>query len=101
MFVTGGPMTESLCLPRRLDSAAALQLVPALLPLRNRPLRIDASEVEVMGALAFEVLLSAARQWTDDGHVLTLSRPSDPVRAAARSLGLERSMPWSEEPESA
>lgn len=91
-------MAQQFILPNRLDSSAAPSLVQSLLALRNQPLTIDAARVEVVGALAVEVLLAAHRQWKDDGHILCLSQPSPQFRAALETLGLHEALPLPEEP---
>lgn len=88
-------MTEHFILPDRLDSSAAPLLVSALRDRIGQPLVLDAGRVEVIGALAFEVMISAARQWAADGQSLTICRPSARFSAACQTLGLNRDAPFS------
>lgn len=87
-------MTDQLTLPERLDSSGAVPLAAELLSRRGRPLVLDAAGVEVAGALAFEVLVAAGRQWGADGVPLSIEQPSDRFAAAARALGLQPDAPW-------
>lgn len=61
---------------------------------RGRPLVVDASEVEVIGALALEVIVSARRQWQADGQPFALQDPSDRFRSSCSALGLSADAPW-------
>jgi chemotaxis protein CheX len=87
-------MTEALILPARLDSSGAPSLLQTLLDRRGQPLLLDASAVEVIGALALEVVIAAGRQWNDDGCTLTMINPSDRYLAACAALGLRADAPW-------
>lgn len=87
-------MTEAFTLPARLDSSGAPALLQGLLDHRGHALNLDVSGVEVIGALAFEVLIAAGRQWEADGHTLTLTNLSDRYLAACAALGLRCDAPW-------
>ncbi|NBE09528.1 STAS domain-containing protein [Paragemmobacter ruber] len=87
-------MTERFILPNRLDSSAAAALAAALLERRGHGLDLDASEVEVMGALAMEVLIAAGRQWSADGQTLAIQAPSLRYAAACEAMGLAPDAPW-------
>lgn len=88
-------------LARRLDAAAASRLGAELLALRGRPVLIDAGEVELASGLAFEVLLSATRQWRLDGQTFGIGHGSTVFRAACATLALDGELPWAEMPEGA
>lgn len=60
----------------RLGLKAARPLHRALLARRGDDLTLDASKVEHLGALAVQVIRSAARTWAEDGHVLTIEKAS-------------------------
>lgn len=81
-------MPEPFVLPDRLDTSAAPALLAGLLERRGRPLVLDASGVGLIGALGFEILLAARRQWQADAQHLVIDAPSDPFRATAETLGL-------------
>lgn len=87
-------MSERFSLPVRLDSSGAAALVQALLACRGRPLQIDASGVEVIGARAIEVLVATAKQWALDAQPIALVAASDRFRATCTTLGLDPDAPW-------
>jgi chemotaxis protein CheX len=87
-------MTDPFPLPDRLDSSAAPALLQALLHHRGQPLALDAAGVQVIGALALEVVVAAGRQWQADGLPLSIDRPSPRFRAICGQLGLDPDQPW-------
>lgn len=87
-------MTERFILPKRLDSSGAAALAESLLAHRGHGLILDASGVEVIGALSMEVLIATGRQWTADEQVLTVSAPSSRYISACATLGLVPDAPW-------
>jgi chemotaxis protein CheX len=64
-------------LPSNLDLQAAEPLRAELMSLRGRPLGLDASQVNRMGGLCLQVLLSARATWSQDGLPLRIEQPSD------------------------
>ena len=90
-------MTEKFTLPTRLDTSAAAALFSSLLAVRGRPIDIDASGVETIGALACEVLVSAQRQWAADGMTIRITCPSPAFLSVIATLGLHSEINWSEE----
>lgn len=91
-------MTERLTLPARLDSSAAPALMQTLLGHRGRPVVLDASGVEVIGARAIEILIAAGRQWAADGCTLAVEGASDRYAATCAILGVRAAEPWRPEP---
>lgn len=91
-------MSTTFILPGRLDSSGALPLLHDLLARRGQPLVLDAAGVEVIGALAFEVIVAAGHQWALDGPPISVTRPSDRYLAACDSLGLNPPAPWQARP---
>lgn len=87
-------MTKHLTLPSRLDTSGASSLAQALTANRGQSLTLDASEVAMIGALSFEVIIAAGRQWAIDGQPLALGRLSDRYLAACDALGLRADAPW-------
>lgn len=87
-------MSEVFALPNRLDSSGAVPLIQALLARRGQPVTLDASGVELVGALALEVIVAAGRQWEADRHPLIVARPSERFSNACDALGLCASAPW-------
>lgn len=65
-----------LSLVPNLDLQAAEPLRAELMALRGRPLTIDAADVNRLGGLCLQVLMSARRIWSEDGHSLTVDQPS-------------------------
>lgn len=87
-------MTELLNLPVRLDSSGAPSLLDLLMARRGQPLILDASAVEVIGALSLEVMIAAGRQWEADGQTLAIANPSERYLASCAALGLRPDAPW-------
>lgn len=59
-----------------LDLGAAERLHARLTELRGHPLEIDASQVERLGGLCLQVLLSARNTWGADGRTATITHAS-------------------------
>lgn len=70
-------MSDVLKLPAVLDLNAAEPLKAELLARRGQGVIIDASDVERLGGLCLQVLLSAKRTWAADGVNLKLAPLSD------------------------
>lgn len=87
-------MPAHLTLPSRLDSSSTPDLLACLRPQIGQPLVLDASGVEVIGALAIEVLVAAGRQWLSDGLTLQVVTPSPAFVATCATLGLCPTAPW-------
>jgi chemotaxis protein CheX len=79
----------SLPLPPKLDAGAAHGLKASLLECRGRPLAVDASDVQQMGALCLQVLLSAQKSWRHDGLGFVVQNPSPAFRDSVALLGAE------------
>lgn len=67
----------TLMLNRVLDLRAAQPLAEDLLAMRGRPVSVDASQVEKLGGLCLQVLLSGAATWRADGISLRFGDVSD------------------------
>jgi anti-anti-sigma regulatory factor len=91
-------MERVLKLAARLDAAAAPKLAAELEAQRGAVLRLDAAGVEVVSALALEVIIAAGLQWQADDVPFSLSAPSDRLRSVCRTLGLEVDQPWRHPP---
>lgn len=70
-----------------LDAAAAQALAPALLERRGGDLWLDGSQVDKIGALSLQVLLSAQKTWAHDAHAFSLADASPPLATALRQFG--------------
>lgn len=71
-----GPAAVTLQLEPVLDLAAAERLHAALTELRGQPLDIDASQVERLGGLCLQVLISARDTWRADGRSAVIGQAS-------------------------
>jgi chemotaxis protein CheX len=70
------PDAAKLQLEPVLDIGAAERLHARLLELRGHPLDIDASQVERLGGLCLQVLISARNTWQSDGQPAVISQTS-------------------------
>ena len=71
----------------RLDLRAVGPLQCEILARRGHDLTLDASRVELFGALAVQLVRSAARTWAEDGHVLALENTSSELADQLSLLG--------------
>ncbi len=62
--------------PPALGLATASALRDELIAARGRPLDLDASQVQRVGGLGLQILLSAAKTWREDGVAFSVSDPS-------------------------
>ena len=74
-------------LPKAMDIASAARLTDELLAVRGRPITLDGSEVERLGALGLQVLLSARRTWRADKRDFAVVNPSAALSGDAALLG--------------
>jgi chemotaxis protein CheX len=70
------PAVVSLQLEPVLDLGAAERLHARLTELRGQPLDIDASQVERLGGLCLQVLISARNTWHADGNSAVIGQTS-------------------------
>ena len=70
-----------------LDIGAADRLHVDLLALRGRPLALDASDVQRLGGLCLQVLLSARATWRADDRPIALTTPSAAFEQAWAAFG--------------
>lgn len=82
---------DSYSLNGHLDSVAAPPLAADLLETRGKPMRVDGSAVTFAGTLLIQVLVSAKKQWQEDGHDFTVSPVSSALANAAKGLGVDLS----------
>ena len=81
-------MSATLILASRLDSPAAEGLSRDLLAARGAAMVINAEAVTFCGALAMQLLLSARKQWQEDGQPFEIEKPSADLTDACRVLGV-------------
>lgn len=78
-------------LPRRLDVAICEYLSEEIRAAHGKALKLHAGEVELLGAGALQLLVSAQRQWAADGVAFTVEAPSEAFSDGLRLLGYPRS----------
>ncbi len=88
---------ESFALAPVLDLKAAGPLKAALIERRGHPLELDAADVQRMGGLCLQVLLSAAATWREEGHSLRIGPRSEAFMDALRLFGGESSFSFQPE----
>ena len=74
-------------LPPVMDLAGAQDAAVELMACRGGPVSIDASEVQRLGALGLQVLISAHMTWEADGQDLSLAHPSSAFTNALELSG--------------
>jgi chemotaxis protein CheX len=87
-----GCVDDVLKLPENLDVAAARVVMDTLLGLRGGAVSVDAGDVRKASGLALEVLVSAVRQWREDGQIFRIGPVSESFRASWTGLSLESGM---------
>lgn len=78
-----------LALPPRLDLIEATPLTAAFRQAFGKPLTVDASGVEHLGALCLQVLIAAARHWREEGVSFAITPRSDAFVTALNNFGLD------------
>ncbi|MFN3535871.1 MAG: STAS domain-containing protein [Brevundimonas sp.] len=74
-------------LPAALDIRAAAPLRDDLLALRGSDITLDGGEVERIGGLCLQVLISAKKTWALDRKALTLAPVSDALTEQLAAYG--------------
>ena len=70
-----------------LDLKAAAPLAAELLALRGRPVVLDASRVQRLGALCLQVVMSGRASWKADGVEFAIASPSEDFSDALTLFG--------------
>jgi chemotaxis protein CheX len=83
----------SLALAETLDLKAAGPLRTALMEARGGDIEIDASNVQRLGGLCLQVLLSAEATWATDAKAFTISTASPAFAEGARRMGAPSLVP--------
>jgi chemotaxis protein CheX len=73
-------------LPALLDLGAAASLRSNLMAARGAPLEIDGGDVDRLGGLCLQVLLSAKATWAADGYPLRFTNASPSMSEALRLM---------------
>jgi chemotaxis protein CheX len=79
--------TKRLRLGKTLDLRVAALLQGELLEARGRPVEVDASQVEQIGALCLQVLLAARNTWSADNVALRVTASSPEFDQGLALLG--------------
>ena len=79
--------TARLSLEPILDLRAAARLRENLLEMQGRPVTVDGSNVQRLGGLCFQVLLSAAQTWAAEGAQFRIADASPALADALVLLG--------------
>ncbi|MEO6376505.1 MAG: STAS domain-containing protein [Caulobacteraceae bacterium] len=74
-------------LPEIIDVEAVSHLAGELIAHGGRPLTLDASDVQRLGGLGLQVLLSARKTWAEDGLEFTVINPSPAFADAVELFG--------------
>lgn len=83
-----GSEPQILHLPPQLDFEGARWLHATLSAAMGHPVRIDADQVNFVGGLAAQILLSAQLEWNNRNMDFHVTNPSDGFRAGVERLGL-------------
>lgn len=79
---------KQMTLAARLDSGEAPALLRTLQDLRGNDLTVDGSQVEWIGALSAQVLVSARMTWDSDSRRFAINNPSAGLEGGLLVLGL-------------
>lgn len=80
-------MTQSVALPAVIDTASVAAVRNLILEHRGANLSVNATDVQRIGGLGLQVLLSAANLWAADGRCLTIDSPSAALTEMLRLTG--------------
>ena len=87
MLSATGASPEPLKLSPVLDLTAATPLKAEFGRLRGRPVRVDAADVDRVGALCLQVLMSAHSTWAAEGVPFSLGETSQAFDEGLATLG--------------
>ena len=76
-------------LPERLDGAAAEAIYNELCAMSGAPVKIDASEVSIVGAHGAQLLLAAKKYWAEEGFEFSIEAGSAHFVEGLSNCGLE------------
>lgn len=81
--------TDTLRLPPILDLKAAAPLRDQLMEHRGKPIVLDGEDVQRLGGLCLQVLLSARDSWNRDGLSFSLTSASEALEQSFILFGVE------------
>lgn len=76
-------------LDSKLASRAAPELYAQLSAHRSNTIVLDASKVEQVGVLSMQILVSAAKTWSEAGVDFEVVEPSTAFRESAETIGVD------------
>ena len=76
-------------LASQLDMNAATPLAKELTALRGQAVSLNGSQVERLGSLCLQVLLSARETWREDSQAFEIRDPSPALQDAAALMGAD------------
>lgn len=85
---SGTTSNSTVCLPSKLNSAAAAEVLDAIKAKNGQPLCLDAAHVTTVGAQCLQILVSAKRCWQAAGHKFELTNLTQSVRDNLPVYGL-------------
>ncbi len=81
-------MMKRIALAPKLETAAAAELRKSLVEAQDHDIVVDASAVEMIGALCVEILMSVAAVWSKHGRSVTIEDASPQMIDDLGILGL-------------
>lgn len=81
-------MAKQVSLGSKLDTASTAALRDEILSAEGEDLILDGSQVEQIGGLTLELLISVGALWRQAGQSVTLNNPSDQLVDDLKRLGL-------------
>lgn len=83
-------MTKKVVLTAKLDSAAAIALRDQFLESKDDDIALDGSNVEYLGGLCLELMMSARHLWTSADKSFSLTDPSQKLLDDLGRFGLSQ-----------
>lgn len=87
-------MAKQVSLAPKLDTAMAVSLREELLAAAGDDLVLDGSNVEQLGGLSLELLMSVGALWRKDGHSVSLEKASPQLVDDLNRFGLTPDTLW-------
>jgi len=79
-------------LPAKMNTAAAESLFRDIKTHRGNDLILDASDVQQLGGLCLQILISAEKTWIEDQKLLRFSQVSESLSTCLKRLGAPDSL---------
>ena len=91
--MNGAETNTVLPLPKIMDRKAARRLASDFLAVKGKPVTLDASHVERVGAQCLQVMLSAHRTWMVDDLAFEIAKPTPLFNQCMTQLGAREFLP--------